>query len=146
MEYRISYSSDDWDTADQDALANYKNPQGNKLGINPFGIELYGDELKRYLEIKQRRMHAPGGGNVASRILSKNRTSDKKIYEILYLAETTSLSYMKIAKKVGVSWTIVKNVIERCTKPTPKKCPTCGNMVYMPCIACRLKSRLIKRY
>jgi len=77
--------------------------------------------------------------------------------EIERLLEEGSLSQRKIARKVGVSRGTV-NAIAQGTRPAsrarrerqeddfvtpggpPVRCPICGGMVHMPCLACRVRA------
>jgi DNA-binding XRE family transcriptional regulator len=76
------------------------------------------------------------------------------VQEIQRLLSEGRLSQGQIAKKLGVSRTFVNFVnrgrlrtpLEARIKddperePMPRRCPECGALVYMPCIACRTRA------
>jgi len=76
------------------------------------------------------------------------------VLEVKRLLAEGRLSQGQIAKKLGISRTFVNFVnrgrlrtpLEARIKdapdrePTPRRCPDCGALVYMPCIACRTRA------
>jgi hypothetical protein len=77
------------------------------------------------------------------------------VEEILSLLSAGNLSQRKIARKVGVSRGTVNAIArgKRSSSPTrprvshdylmpagpPTRCPTCGGLVKMPCLLCRVR-------
>ncbi len=88
---------------------------------------------------------------------------DEKIAEIRRLLHESPLSQRQIAQQLGVSRGTVNAVATgrlrrrlqsefaapppdplHPTEP-PQRCPTCGALVYMPCVACRVRAILARR-
>ena len=82
-----------------------------------------------------------------------------KVLQIQELLNQGSLSRRKIAKQLGVSRGVVNALAsgqrgiygrEKTAEGTPdepERCPSCGEMVYMPCVACMAwayKKRLVR--
>ena len=84
------------------------------------------------------------------------------VEEIRNLLRAGELSQRKIARRVGVSRGTV-NAISRGKRPDystrrrsadeptflagpPRRCPGCGGMVRMPCLACRIRAIAKKRH
>ena len=81
--------------------------------------------------------------------------ADGVVDEVKRLLEEGALSQRKIAARVGVSRGSV-NAIARGKRPDygarrrggelvvpsgrPARCPTCGGLVQMPCLACRIRA------
>lgn len=73
------------------------------------------------------------------------------INEIQSLLRRRELSQRQIALKLGISRSAVRNVLKKMTEsPTvrkiitpagkPRRCPSCGGLVLMPCLACQIRA------
>jgi hypothetical protein len=80
--------------------------------------------------------------------------SHATVREIVRLLDAAELSQRAIARRLRVSRGIVWRVAHRLRpigyddgtpRKPPVRCPTCGGLVYLPCVLCRARERQQQR-
>lgn len=107
--------------------------------IKPLGINLKGDERKRYLAIKKTKRKSANKAffDAHAKPYTRTITTNEDIIRVRG-TDWGEKSFKQIAMETELTSYIVRRIIFGETLPEPERCPECGNMVYMPCVKCNI--------